>query len=130
MRLSCLFRSSHRRCSIKTVKKETLAQVFSSEFYEIFKSTFFPEYLRTTASVLLKDCLLHKMRMVSLNFNKKVEATSFVVSKHFGSLSDTQFASRWRCCKVYMISCCILNALCPLLLNDLSRQFNCIIATS
>ena len=32
-------------------KKETLAQVFSCEFCNIFKSTFFTEHLRTTASV-------------------------------------------------------------------------------
>ena len=32
-------------------KKETLAQVFSCEFYEISKNTFFTEHLRTTASV-------------------------------------------------------------------------------
>ena len=59
-------RSSHRWCSMKKlflnipqnsqesncarVKKETLAQVFSCEFCEIFKNTFFIEHLRTTAS--------------------------------------------------------------------------------
>ena len=32
------------------VKKETLAQVFSSEFYKIFKNTFLTEHLRVTAS--------------------------------------------------------------------------------
>ena len=31
-------------------KKETLAQVFSCEFYEIFKNTPFTEHLWTTAS--------------------------------------------------------------------------------
>ena len=33
------------------IKKETLTQVFSYEFCEIFKSTFLTEHLRTTASV-------------------------------------------------------------------------------
>ena len=33
------------------LKKETLAQVFSCEFYEISKNTFFTEHLWTTASV-------------------------------------------------------------------------------
>ena len=33
------------------IKKETLAQVFSCEFWEIFKGTFFTEHLRRTASV-------------------------------------------------------------------------------
>ena len=33
------------------IKKETLAQVFSCKFYEIFKNTFLTEHPRTTASV-------------------------------------------------------------------------------
>ena len=81
------FRSSHRRCSTKIgvpknfakftgkhcvslflnkvpglkacnfIKKETLAQVFSCEFCETLKNTFFMEHFRTTASVhyLLKN---------------------------------------------------------------------------
>ena len=32
------------------IKKETLAQVFSCEFCEIFRKTYFTEHLRTTAS--------------------------------------------------------------------------------
>ena len=32
------------------IKKETLTQVFSCEFCEISKNTFFTEHLRTTAS--------------------------------------------------------------------------------
>ena len=70
----CVIRSSHCRCSIKKsvlkslakftgkhlcqglffykVKKETVTQVFSYEFSEIFKSTFFTENFRTTASVI------------------------------------------------------------------------------
>ena len=35
------------------IKKETLAQVFSCEFCEISKNTFFAEHLRKTASVFL-----------------------------------------------------------------------------
>ena len=76
-----LYRSSHRRCSVKRdvlknftkftgihlcqslffnkvtggagnfIKKLTLAQVFFCEFCEIFKNTFFTEHLWTTASV-------------------------------------------------------------------------------
>ena len=37
------------------IKKETLAQVFSCEFYEISKNTFFTEHLRTIASEWLLD---------------------------------------------------------------------------
>ena len=36
---------------IKFIKKETLEKVFSSEFCEISKNTFFTEHLRTTASI-------------------------------------------------------------------------------
>ena len=32
------------------IKKKSLAQVFSCEFYEISKNTFFTEHLRKTAS--------------------------------------------------------------------------------
>ena len=76
-----LFRSSHQRHSIKklsleilqnsqestcagvyfllklqasacnSIKKQTLAQVFSCEFCEIFKNTFFTEHLQATASL-------------------------------------------------------------------------------
>ena len=35
---------------IKFVKKETLAQVFSFEFYKIFKNIFFTKHLQTTAA--------------------------------------------------------------------------------
>ena len=48
-------KSSHRRCSVKkgvlrnfAVRKESLAQVFSCEFYEISKSTFSTKHLHTT----------------------------------------------------------------------------------
>ena len=37
-----------------SLKKETLVQVFSSEFCKIFKSTFCTEHLRTTASEINK----------------------------------------------------------------------------
>ena len=37
--------------SLKLLKKETLAQVFSCEFCEISKNTFFTEHLWTTASI-------------------------------------------------------------------------------
>ena len=33
--------------------KETLAQVFSCEFCQIFKNTFFTEHLRVSASILV-----------------------------------------------------------------------------
>ena len=42
------------------IKKETLTQVFSSEFCEVFENTFFAEQLRTNASELLTISLRHK----------------------------------------------------------------------
>ena len=46
------------------LKKETLAQVFSFEFYEISKNTFYTEHLSVTASIhsvmLLLMCLLQQ----------------------------------------------------------------------
>ena len=38
---------------INFIKKETLAQVLSCEFCEIFKNTFSTEHLRTTASIII-----------------------------------------------------------------------------
>ena len=45
-------------------KKETLAQVFSCEFGEIFKNTYFVEHLLTTASDNPKvvSCVDRKLR--------------------------------------------------------------------
>ena len=40
------------------LKKETLAQVFSCEYYEISKNTFFTEHLWTTASELQNGMLM------------------------------------------------------------------------
>ena len=55
-----VFRSSQRRCSIKIgfrflqfIKKETLAQVSSCKFCEIFKNAFFTEHLWTTVSLFV-----------------------------------------------------------------------------
>ena len=47
------------------LKKETLVQVFSCEFREISKNTFFTKHLRTTASVatVMKACDFIKKRL-------------------------------------------------------------------
>ena len=44
------------------IKKETLAKVFSCEFCEIFKNTFSPEQIRTTASDSHKSTLSNYRR--------------------------------------------------------------------
>ena len=53
-------RSNHRKRSVrkeaetyKFIKKETLAQVFSSKFCEISKNTFFTEDLWVATSVII-----------------------------------------------------------------------------
>ena len=104
-------RSSHQRCFIEIgvlknftkftgkylrqsfffnnfIKKETLAHVFSCEFCEIFKNTFFTEYLRTTAS-----------RMAATNYclNYIKSRTSEGLRK----ISDPKRNSRKRNCKVH-----------------------------
>ena len=78
-------KSSHRRCSVRKVfleisqnsqenacarasKIETLAQVFSCEFCEISKNTFFTEHVWASASgcLLLGTLLLMTALMYSL----------------------------------------------------------------
>ena len=48
MFLKILQNSQENTCT----KNETVAQVFSCEFYGIFKNTFFKEHLRKTASAI------------------------------------------------------------------------------
>ena len=58
------FRGSHLRCSIEKAvlknfavfQKVTLTQVFSCEYCEIFKNTYFKEHLRTAASRTCQFC--------------------------------------------------------------------------
>ena len=45
------------------IKKDTLAQVFSCEFCEIFKNTFFTEYIWMTASDDLKNEIIETERI-------------------------------------------------------------------
>ena len=44
-------RDQRQACNF--IQKEILAKVFSREFCEIFKNTFFAEHLRTAASELI-----------------------------------------------------------------------------
>ena len=70
---SSKFRSSHQRCSIDVplvcsfIKKETLPQVLSCAFWEIFKNTFLTEHLRTTVSVSLQQNL-HFQKAINLEW--------------------------------------------------------------
>ena len=58
--------SQENTCARDFIKKETLTQVFTCEFCEISKNTFFTEYLRAAASVIRKlradirfACIVH-----------------------------------------------------------------------
>ena len=50
-RVSFLIKLQAEACNF--LKKETLAQVFSCEFYEIFKNTLFTEHLWVTVSEIM-----------------------------------------------------------------------------
>ena len=98
------YRSSHQRCSVRKgvlrnfakikgkhlcqslffnkVKKQTLAQVLYCEFCEIFKNTFFTEYLWATAFRDLKLVLLKCDFYIIAHF-----LLTFIV---FGILNKTQ----------------------------------------
>ena len=60
-------RNEHLPEAATRVKKEALTQVFSCEFCEIFKNTFFTEHLWATASYLMKvrktdNRVIHEIR--------------------------------------------------------------------
>ena len=63
-RASFLIKLQTSACNF--IKRETLAQVFSCEFCESSKNTFFTAHLRATASVFLKRCLekRYKQRLI------------------------------------------------------------------
>ena len=90
------FRSSHRRCSAKKVsleisqnwqeKKKTLAQVFSSEFCEISKNTFFTEHLLVAASIIFN--IIHK-KINWIEFSPNFYLRDKVMNSAFQNLSLT-----------------------------------------
>ena len=80
--IQAICRGSHQRCSEKKKgvlrnfikftgkhlcqslflnKKDTLAQLFSFEFYQIFKNTFFTEHLWTAVSIVCKISFIRKI---------------------------------------------------------------------
>ena len=54
-------------------KKETLAQVFSCEFSEISKNTFFTEHIWATAS----SVILKRIFLLDVSFNHSVKKSSY-----------------------------------------------------
>ena len=67
------------RCNF--IKKETLAQVFSYEFCEIFKNIFFTEHLRATALI---QCIKEKLSLAHFTYKWKVIEIS-IKTKCMGS---------------------------------------------
>ena len=93
IKISCLYekRSSHRRCSVRKgvlknftkvygklpvpesqacnfIKKEALAYLFSCEFCEISKNTFFTKHFWTTASKFVTEMLIFRTSCSQLFF--------------------------------------------------------------
>ena len=69
MRLKCQNKSPE---VFNFIKKETLAQVFSCEFWEIFKKTVFTEHLLTTISETFLKLLVNNLQKQPLDvFCKK-----------------------------------------------------------
>ena len=54
------------------IKKDTLSQVFSCKFCEIFKNTFFREHLQVTASAQYLHFFLLVVRKIFLPFLKYI----------------------------------------------------------
>ena len=77
------------------IKKETLAQAFSCEFYEIFKNTYFEEHPWTTASegILRNICLVYYVSHLIYNLIYLILA--------YGSLTTLWF----RCQKKSTVIC-------------------------
>ena len=94
------YRSSHQRCSVRKgvlrnfakftgKQKQTLAQVFSCEFCEISKSTFFTEHLWATASILpqvqarnTSENLLNGVKKIIYSLCRKKKQISRIVSNN------------------------------------------------
>ena len=112
----CLIeRSSHRRCSIKTgvfenfakftgkhlsqrcnlplacyfIKKETLTQVFSCEFFEIFKNTFLTEHLWTTAFILTNTQRWFNVDICWNNVAMSVNLISTLIQRRFVNVDSS-----------------------------------------
>ena len=88
-KLEIINRSSHRRCSVKKVflefsqacnfiKIETLTQVFSCEFCEISKNTFFTEHIWVTASESKAIMKVYSKAMASHKGRDLTYSKSFV----------------------------------------------------
>ena len=69
---SFFFNKTAGRRSVTLSKKETLAQVFSCQFREVFKSTIFTEHYRMTASCFLSIICQFHMKVCFLLVKGKI----------------------------------------------------------
>ena len=88
---------------ITLLKKEILAQVFSSEFFQIFKNTFFTELLRVSTSILRGGRRLKQIEISIIsklhkennnNNNKKMFLKFFTCCVHPFSFQASLFTKR------------------------------------
>ena len=89
--------------SLKLLKKETLAQMFSCEFCEISKNTFFTEHLWTTASInwtmTRNQVFIKANNPISTKFAVKRtrRRRNFSIAKpHFSCMSTKNSFLLWR----------------------------------
>ena len=98
------------------VKKETLAQVFSCEFYEISKNTFFTEHLRTTASVIFpfsSGSFLYSLQVTLIKGGVKFWADwKWLIFTYFHHPSNDEImkdrCNKFNCSKINSIFCLLL----------------------
>ena len=60
---TCVRLSFLIKLQVKGLQKETLTQVFSCEFYEIFKNTYFTVHHRTNGSTLNQNAMITLSRV-------------------------------------------------------------------
>ena len=56
--------------------KETSSQVYFCEYWEIFKSTYFEEHLRTAVSVLIKFVVIRKCNTTDYKSNSVIQSNN------------------------------------------------------
>ena len=81
-----------KRQSCNFIKKETLAQLFSCEFCEVFKNTVFQEHLWTTASIVRNDrALVCNDKVITYNFSSLETNFLFYYKPHLPGLYFSYF---------------------------------------
>ena len=103
-RASFLIKLQARACSF--VKRETLAQVFSCEFCEVFKDTFFTKHLRVTAYVTFpfsSGSFLYSLQVTLIIDWKWLIFTYFHQSSNDKIMKDR--SNKFNCSKIVSVFC-------------------------